>query len=164
MRTELTAERLREALHYEPETGVFTWRTSPGNGLKAGAVAGSSNGNGYLQIRVDGVKHRSHRLAWLYMTGVWPASEIDHRNRVKSDNAFSNLRLSTRSLNLQNQTSALKNNSTGFLGVSQRRKGVFVARIRLDGKSTFLGQFDTPEVAHAAYLKAKMELHPGSVA
>lgn len=164
MKRELSAERLRELLHYDPQTGVFRWVADRHSGIKAGDAAGSPTDRGYTVIGIEGEVYRAHRLAWLYMTGEWSPSEIDHRNLVKDDNAWDNLRLSNRSLNLQNQTKAMKNNHTGLLGVTKRRDRVFIARIRLDGKSTFLGQFETPERAHAAYLEAKRELHPGSVA
>ena len=91
---ELTAERLREVLAYDPDTGVFTWkaRTSPFSRVNVGDVAGNLRRDGYIEICVDGRKHQSHRLAWLYVYGEWPADQIDHINGIRTDNRIANLR------------------------------------------------------------------------
>ena len=157
--SDLTAERLREVLDYDQETGVFTWKIRTHSRVKAGDVAGALRPDGYIQISIDGCLHRAHRLAWLYVTGESPPSEIDHINCVKNDNRISNLRLATRSENLQNQLRAKSNNNTGFLGVSPNL-WKFKAEIQVDGKRRYIGTFPTPEEAHAAYLKAKRQLHP----
>lgn len=150
--------RLKELLHYDPETGVVTWRATRG-GVRAGTVAGSTNHNGYLQIGVDGRDYLVHRLVWLYVHGDWPKHQIDHINGVRADNRIANLREATNAEN--NQNLAIRpHNTSGFMGAcwdSERRK--WLAQIRADGKRKYLGRFDTPEVAHAAYLSAKSELH-----
>src|SRR6202035_4009666 len=98
----LTAERLREFIHYDPLTGVFTWLVLPvcrgprfvgrgPNQVRVGGIAGCvSKSNGYRRIKIGGHPYCAHRLAWLYMTGTWPKDEIDHINRVRSDNRFCN--------------------------------------------------------------------------
>ncbi len=156
----ITVSRLREMLDYDPMTGVFTWRVRRNQNVPAGCVAGSYQTSGYLQIRIDRVKQEAHCLAWLYMTGEWPQHELDHINRIKDDNRWGNLRASTRSLNLLNQTAAMSNNSVGFLGVSRRGKR-YIARLKVRGRSTFLGLFDQPETAHAAYVEAKRQALEG---
>lgn len=75
--TELTAEVLRSKLDYSPETGVFTWRVRAGKAWP-GRVAGSPDSWGHTQIRINTRKYAAHRLAWLYMTGNWPADMLDH--------------------------------------------------------------------------------------
>jgi hypothetical protein len=146
----LTQERLKELLHYDHEIGIFT---------RGGVAAGSSR-KGYVVIRADGKKYPAHHLAWLWMTGGLPSSEIDHRNGVKADNKWRNLRSSTRSLNLQNQRCSRADNRTGFLGVSRYVDRGFVARIKLNGESRYLGTFSDARSAHAAYLQEKRRLHP----
>lgn len=106
--SDLTAERVRELLHYEPATGIFTRRIRTSNRTKVGAIVGADNGKGYLQISVDWRLYSAARLAWLYMTGEWPKEEIDHINRVRSDNRFSNLREATRSSNNCNRRRFVK--------------------------------------------------------
>ena len=154
----LTAERLRELLAYDLETGVFTWRVRKAQHIKAGSVAGYTT-RGYVAIMIDGYSFRAHRLAWLYVNGVFPTAEIDHVNGMKADNRIVNLRSVGRSENLQNQARARSDNRSGYLGVKSHQ-GNFQARITIDGKSRHIGTFATPEEAHAAYVNAKRQLHP----
>lgn len=160
----LTQQRLREVLSYDPETGAFVWLVQPNGRVQVGQAAGNLNPYGYVQIKIDRVLYRAHRLAWLYMNGEWPRQEqIDHINGVRNDNRWKNLREVSRSFNLQNRrTPNRRNASAKMLGVSQRcAGGGFQARIRYNGKEQRLGTFDTAELAHQAYLKAKRTLHPG---
>lgn len=158
--TELTATRLRELFHYGPFTGAFTRLQSRGSAA-AGPVRGIVHPQGYLRFNVDGKIYFAHRLAWLYVHGVWPAGHVDHINGDPADNRIINLREVTRSMNQQNQRRARADSSTGFLGVRNYRGGRFKADIWTDGKTKHLGVFDTAEEAHQAYLQAKRELHPG---
>ena len=157
--SDLTAERLRELLDYDQETGVFTRKVKLCNRVKVGDVAGYLNRKGYIHIRVDGRSHKAHRLAWLYVHGVWPQSGIDHINGIKDDNRIINLREATHSDNQQNLRKPHADNKIGLLGVS-RSQGKFKAQINVDGKVRTIGRFHTPEAAHAAYLEAKRQLHP----
>lgn len=151
--------KLRSILSYEPETGLFRWTSGvrTGNGamrLPPGAVAGTRTSDGYIQIRIEGVLYRAHRLAWLYVHGEWPNAEIDHANRDGTDNRLCNLREATRSQNIAN-TKRRSSNISGFKGVSwSKNAGRWVAFIRIGGRSKYLGYFDTPESAHAAYVAA----------
>ena len=49
----LTAERLRERLHYDAGTGVFTRRVGSGH-ARTGEMAGSVHRTGYVRISIDG--------------------------------------------------------------------------------------------------------------
>lgn len=158
----ITQSRLKELLHYDPETGVFTYLTKPSYRVDIGDIAGCDNGKGYLQIRLDTVLYKAHRLAWLYMTGTFPAYLIDHIDGVKSNNRWRNLREATKALNGQNRRVAHKNNESGFLGVSKRCEGQYRASINNGGVKWNIGTFKTPEDAHAAYVEAKRLLHSGS--
>jgi hypothetical protein len=64
-----------------------------------GAIAGARNGRGYHQIRIGGRPYSASRLAWLYMTGKWPNSEISYINGKPSDTRWANLREVTSSQN-----------------------------------------------------------------
>ena len=114
----LTSERLREVLHYDPESGIFTWIKSSRPGW-VGKVAGSIASGGYLQILVDKHPYRSHILAWLYMTGKWPELEVDHKNRIRTDNSWDNLRQATDSEQCRNRNSTP--GKSGVRGVSPYR-------------------------------------------
>ncbi len=154
----VTYERLKELLHYDPDTGVFTWRVYRARSAKAGYIAGTPDRHGYCKIDILHRKYFAHRLAWLYMYGNFPVNAIDHINGVPSDNRISNLRDVPQSENVLNLRAARSNNTTGFLGVTRSRHR-FHALIAVNGKKHFLGAYATAELAHAAYLKAKRELH-----
>ena len=156
----LTQARLKELLHYDPETGLFVRKFSRG-GTKAGSIAGTINGHGYVQICIDRKIYGAHRLALLYMTGEFPPQDTDHRNGIKIDNRFKNLRPASKMLNQQNRTKAHRNNPQGVLGVGKDRNR-YVARIKHQGKSIYLGGFDTIAEAGAAYQAAKRKFHIGA--
>ncbi|MCU4119319.1 HNH endonuclease signature motif containing protein [Variovorax sp. N23] len=158
-KSDLTAARLRELLHYDPETGVFT-RASGGPGIRIGDVAGSLHADGYVAIMLKGSLYQAHRLAMLYVNGQWPDGEVDHRNGNRSDNRIDNLRNTTATVNQQNRQRATVKNKVGLLGVTVRREK-FRASITVAGKTRYLGDFDTPELAHQAYLEEKRRVHPG---
>lgn len=157
---ELTAERLRELLSYDPETGVFTWRVG-GHGRRSGDVAGCDNGAGYVKIIIDGRNRLAHRLAWLYTHGRWPECFIDHRNGDRADNRIANLRECSPAQNQHNRHRADRGSASGLIGAHrQPHSRRWRATIKAGGKHRHIGTFDTPEAAHAAYLQAKRELHP----
>jgi hypothetical protein len=147
----ITAARLRELLHYDQETGLFTWRVDKGYRIKAGDPAGHDNWHGYLRVRVDGKVYYLHRLAWLYVHGVWPAQEIDHINGVRDDNRIENLREATAKQNSAN-TRRSRRNKSGVKGVHWvARLGKWRATIRICGFNRCLGCFEQLEDAAAAY-------------
>ena len=97
----LTQAELKALLHYDPETGKFTWLEQRGR-QKAGDEAGAySEALGYLLIGINGTRHYAHRLAWLYMTGEWPENVIDHEDRNGANNRFANLKSVTQKRNVQ---------------------------------------------------------------
>lgn len=160
-RDNLTPERLRDLLHYDPEVGDFMWRASR-RGVRPGKT-GNVRPDGYIRIGIDGVNYLAHRLAWLYMTGLWPTIDVDHRDGNPSNNRFDNLRDVTQKTNIENfRTATKRNSSSGLLGVSfHARDNLWRARIRADGKDMVIGYFQTPEAAHAAYLEVKRRKHAG---
>ena len=154
----ITQERLKELLHYDPETGVFTWLVSRG-GRVIGAIAGCKMPIGYVGICVDRKAHLAHRLAWLYIYAVLPPDDIDHINGDRADNRIVNLRLATRGENHQNIRKAHRDSATGYLGVSPW-KGKYKAQITLNGVKHYFGLYPTIEDAHNVYLAFKRLMHP----
>jgi len=139
-RNSLTAERLRELLIYRPDTGFFHWRVNRG-GAKQGDIAGSVSSHGYRRLCIDCIEYRAARIAWLYMHGTWPTKEIDHADRQKTNNVFSNLREVTHKKNLENR-GIPRNNQSGILGVIWLpKKRLWSARIKHNGKTIYLGAF-----------------------
>lgn len=152
-----TAERLRELLHYDAETGVFTWLLPPRNhtrlrGQVAGCVA-----TGYVMIKIDGRKYKAHRLAWLYSHGALPSKRIDHRDGNPFNNKLINLREATQAQNCAN--AARWAGKELPKGVRLTQSGRYQARIRFEGHLINLGVFDAPEAAGAAYLAAAHEYY-----
>src|SRR6266550_6520341 len=154
----LTAERLRELLDYDAETGVFRWRHKRGNGCKAaGSIAGFPDER-YIRIGIARRTYRAHRLAWLWMTSHWPDEEIDHINGVKSDNRWSNLRGATRAQNMRNQ-GPRKDNTLGVKGVYKVSPNRYRVEIRHHGKLFRIGLFKTTEEAREAHGALARQLH-----
>lgn len=153
---DLTAARLRELLTYDAEDGSLRWRATRPK-APAGAVAGSRQRIGYVVIRLDGTLHYAHRLAWLYVTGRWPANSVDHIDGDKGNNRWQNLRDVPHQKNCQNQHRA--QGEAGMLGaVKNTRSGCWRAVITINGKQRHIGTFQNPDAAHAAYLKARAGL------
>lgn len=161
-KTDLTAQRLRELLHYDPATGVFTWLSNRGRTAKRGQQAGNVNKTlGYLMLMIDQRNYYGHRLAFLYVNGAFPAGQIDHLDGNRANNCFPNLRDVPQHINLQNRRSAQSNSKSGVLGVVQRGDR-FSAQTTHHRKSIPLGVFDTREEAYQAFLEKKRELHLGN--
>lgn len=162
-RESLSAERLRQLLAYDAESGAFRWRLNRKGGPRAGAIAAGMSSTGYLRIGVDGNRYKAHRLAWLYMTGAWPVGEIDHINGARRDNRWSNLRDVPREVNNQNRRVSLRPKIGGApLGVhwhSQQCK--WRACVSVANRQIHLGLFETQRAASEAYIAAKRMLHQG---
>jgi hypothetical protein len=137
----LTAKRLRKLLHYDPRTGMFRWRVQKGF-IKAGAFAGCVGRKGYYLICIDRRDYHAGRLAWLYKTGKWPKHDIDYINRDRSDIRWTNLREVTPS---QRRAKARIKNRLGARGVWLLPHGKYAAQIKVNGKRTFLGSFESQE-------------------
>jgi hypothetical protein len=91
--------------------------------------------------------------------GEWPSGEIDHINGVRTDNRVENLRVATRSENMQNTKKPVTNKS-GKKGVSwDKTTGKWRAEIRANGKKYNLGRFKTIEEAFKAHESAADKLH-----
>jgi len=154
----ITQDRLKALVSYDPKTGIFRWNMARRR-CRPGDVTGCRMKQGYIAIRLDDVLYTAHRLAWLYVTGEWPKEQLDHINGDRSDNRIANLREATNAQNAQNRKR--RDNKTGFTGVNKENNR-WKAEIKVNYKKIRLGLFDTPEEAHAAYLKAKHGLHPFS--
>ncbi len=136
----LTQERLKEALHYNKETGAFIRLIKRPN-CGVGDSAGSITANGYLEIGVYGGSYTAHRLAFLYVDGYFPEGDVDHKNGNKTDNTWLNLRHVTRTCNSQN-VAVSKLNSSGITGVGWSKcSNKWAARIVVGGKSWHLGVY-----------------------
>lgn len=151
---QLTFDDVSELLLYEPDSGRLVWKCHMSTRARAGDEAGLIQPGGYRRIGIRGRYYMAHRLAWLLITGAWPEYEIDHVNRVRSDNRSANLREATCAQNKRN-TSRKKPKGA----VYRPKIGKFVSSIRTDNGRIFLGRFDTEEEAQEAYRAAAMKYH-----
>lgn len=146
----ITRDRIFELVSYDPSTGIFLNKNSKGRG-KQGDVAGHLNDKGYRILCLDRKKYRAHHIAWFIVFGFWPA-ELDHIDNDRSNNRIKNLREATHQENMRNK-SIQTNSSTGLKGAF-RKRNKFRSQICIDGKTMWLGTFDTKEEAHSAYCNA----------
>jgi|KBSSwiStaDraftv2_1062776.scaffolds.fasta_scaffold633658_2 hypothetical protein len=154
---ELDQDRLWEVLRYEPDTGKFFWLKRPGGGARTdlvGKQAGCVNDKNYRVIMIDSKEYAAHRLAWLYVYGDWPANQIDHINRNRTDNRIVNLREATGPQNCANAKA--RSSRSGLKGAhwNKRYGGKWSATIHRNGRAQWLGYFSTAKKAHTAYCKA----------
>lgn len=157
----LTQAHVKELLHYDPDTGVFTWikKLTPLSRILIGSIAGSINGNGYRHICIQGKTYKAHRLAWLYVFGKFPNNLLDHINRNRSDNRLRNLREVGYSENNQNHEIS-KRNTSGITGVYWYKPSQkWCAKISSNNKLKHIGYFATIEEAIAARKAAEKEIY-----
>lgn len=152
---EITQASIKSVLHYNPETGKFTWIESS-RGRRAGDEAGCTNCGGYRIIGIEGHLYYAHRLAFLYMTGRWPTNQVDHRDRNPSNNQWANLREATHGQNVINRFRKSKRGlPRGVLPHGKRYRACCIS----EGVRTFSKSFATPNEAHAAYLAMARRIH-----
>jgi hypothetical protein len=157
MRT-LKLERLQEVLHYDPETGIFTWLKVKHRTIRPGDEAGRFSPYGYITVKVDQIEYMAHRLAWFYMTGAWPTDQIDHRDRNRANNRWVNLREATNKQNHENIGLSCRNTS-GIKGVRwDSQRGKWFAFITHHRRMQNLGRFADLDDAIAARRSAETSL------
>ena len=138
----VTIERLKELLSYDKGTGVFTWIACHKHKTNLlGKVAGCLDSGGYVVIKIDGKLYKAHRLAVLYVKGRNFIGKVDHINRTRNDNRYTNLRVTTAAGNCNNK-SLMRNNTSGHPGVYWQKKAAkWRAFIWVGGKEKHLGVF-----------------------
>jgi HNH endonuclease/AP2 domain len=168
------AEFLRQRYSYDPDTGILirlprpqsefpdfaTWRSFMIR-LANKPVTKKSRGYVTISVAIEGKSHycMAHRAIWAMVTGAWPETDIDHKNRVRDDNRWENLRAASDVDNAHNKSICYRNKS-GFKGVHwlpENKK--WRAQIRLNGKVSHLGCFEELEEAASAYRKAAIAAH-----
>lgn len=169
-KNELTQEILKELLHYNPLTGIFTWRERDSkwfahckdqegycktwNTKYSNTIAGckAKKRNVYynnigITLLGERKKCKGHRLAFLYMTGKLPKRQIDHIDHNGMNNKWDNLREVTNQENQKNSTMQ-SNNSSGFTGVHwDGNRNKWKVEIKMKGKTIYGGRFTNKEDA-----------------
>lgn len=149
-----SVEELRQVLEYNPATGIFTWKADRKNAMRVGTIAGTLDAGGRRRITHESRQYYAAWIAWAFMTGEWPVATVDHRNRVRGDDRWDNLRTATRHQNVGNSSRYTGKDLPK--GVSRARDR-YVARIRKGKVPHHLGTFDTIAEAAAAYMVAAKE-------
>lgn len=153
-----TIEYLFEWYSYDSETGILSWKKANPWGKKVGLPIGVKDTKGRLRTNIRGRTVAVHHVCWALYYGVWPKDQIDHENRIKTDNNISNLREATNRQNCRNRQNG--SNTSGYKGVSLKKvTGKYQARIMVDGKMISLGYFDDPMLGGHAYNKAAIKYH-----
>jgi len=143
----LTQERVKQLFNYDADTGVLTWKFTYSARAMKGSIAGCRRQDGRLVLRIDKELYMAYRIIWLWMTGSWPAADIDHIDRDFTNNRWSNLRDVNRSTNLHNKASYGVRHETG--------SSTWIASITVAGKLHHIGSYITKEEAELAYNLAK---------
>ena len=154
----LTVKKINDFLSYVSDTGEFFWKVDRTGGVKAGDRAGSIGQDGYVYIKLLGRRYSAHRLAYLITHGAI-SGDIDHIDRDRGNNRISNLRVCTKSENQRNR-SRCKNGTSGRKGVTWNKSvGRWQAQSKINGKSHYLGVFDSADEAANAYAIFCKEKH-----
>jgi hypothetical protein len=156
----LNQAELKELLRYDPETGLFFWKSNRSSLVRKGDKAGTRNKKtGYITITITRKHYLAHRLAWLYTEGYFPEYGVDHINGNTSDNRRANLRHVTQFCNMQNASMSKKNKS-GYKGVFySKSKKKWLSQITIRKKQISIGQFDDPFEAALARIAVE-DCHP----
>jgi len=152
-------EQLKEILDYNENTGIFIWKNpNPRSHYKSGTKAGGIKPDGYMHVTINKQSYIGHHLAWFYVYGEWP-SKIDHIDGNRSNNAISNLRLTTAYQNSWNMK-ITKRNTSGIKGISwYKATKKWSVEIMAQGKKIFLGRFEDLEFAELIVNEARAKYH-----
>ena len=114
MDQEITYKELHEKFIYLAPEGLLIR-------IKDGKIVGTPTKYGHLKVGINNKSYLVHRIAYCMYYGYWPENDIDHINRIPSDNRICNLREVSRSCNLKNAKISSKNRS-GIKGISWTKK------------------------------------------
>lgn len=166
-KTESMVREILRSISYDPLSGALTWRDRQWirpcvNSRWRGKKVGCEDA-GYVKFslthELGSCTLYGHQAAWVIMTGEWPV-EIDHEDRDGLNNRWLNLRPATRAQNSTN-TCGWKVKPSGLpKGVFlDKRRGRFFSKIGRPPQQQWLGYFENPDDAKAAYDRAATERH-----
>jgi len=157
MITKETEEMIREHLLYE--NGVLYWTNlkrsyrSVSNGKEAGCLTPY----GYIIVKVNQKLIFAHRIVYFLHNGVWPHAEIDHINKIRTDNRIENLRDCSRTQNSWNRN---RKNSKYGRGISwSKDKNKYRVRVNKNGKVVFERCYDDLEFAQLVASEARKKYY-----
>jgi hypothetical protein len=154
---------LRSLFQYDKKTGFLCWRSRADvpkcwNTRYAGTEITGLDRHGYIQVRIGKKTYRAHRVIWAIVRGEWPINDVDHRNGMRNDNRWRNLRSASRSQNNHNRS--VPSRAKLSKGVCIHKKsGLFRAYTCFGKKQISFGYYKTPEAAAKAYALCAPEVH-----
>jgi hypothetical protein len=153
IKNDVSVEYLRKIFDYDPLTGVLFHKKR--HAVLEGSRAGFVMNHGYVGVKIHQRLFLAHRVIWAWVTGVWPELDVDHENLVRTDNRWSNLRVTTRSSNVANSRAR----SNHLKGAYRQRNGKWQSQIQENGRYKYLGTFLTELEANLAYAAAAKLIH-----
>lgn len=156
----ITYNELKEYLHYNPITGVFTQLVGGGRNRKVGTILGRQTTFGYKVVTINGKSYKLATLAYLYMEEKYPDGLLlDHKDTNKANDAWNNIRVATNRQNAMN-VGLNSSNTSGIKGVCwHKRNNSWIAQIRVDGKVKHIGYFRDIKLAEEAIIVAREKYH-----
>ena len=113
----------------------------------------------YARSNVTNGTERSHVFIHNFLMGNSKGLFVDHIDGDGLNNRRCNMRFATHAQNMRNARIRC-DSTTGFKGTNfHKQSGKWMARIRVNDKSNYLGLFTSPEEAHAAYCAASEKYH-----
>ncbi len=149
-------EYLAQLFRYEDGSLIYVRSPHPRKQL-IGTVAGCKNGNGYMQVCIDGVVWLQHRIIWKLLKGETPES-LDHRDGDAANNHIENLRGATHAQN-QHNTKRIRISASGERNIRVQPNGRFRAQVGLNKRQIHIGVFDSKDEAVAAVIAARAKYH-----
>ena len=133
---------LLNLFEYDPESGDIKHKTYKSSQAQAGDTAGCLKSDGYRHLQINGRLYYESRIIWMMMTGEDPGDlYVDHKDRDRRNNRWSNLRLATRPQQMWNRRMPGK----GYCFDKQRQ--MWAVRVLVNGKRLWGGRHPTEELA-----------------
>lgn len=151
---------IKEYLSYNPDTGIFMWiKTKKGVKQINTPITCLSNKDGYIRIGYNRKYYQAHRLAWWFITGLYPPNnlQIDHKDGNKLNNRATNLRLVTPLENQRNKKAHRNGKTNCVYKIAYKHTTSWRARGKLNKKDIHLGNFKTKKEAVEAVKKFDKE-------
>ena len=139
---------LKQVFNYDPLSGLFTR-----DGKPTGCLDRST---GYVVLRYKCQKYYAHRIAFVCM-GLEVPDQVDHKDGVRSNNKWINLRESNNSKNSKN-SSMKSSNTSGSTGVYwSKRDQRWIGEVTIDGKKVYVGRSNYIEEITNKIMKYRAE-------
>lgn len=147
----------------ESSPSCLRWKVGRSFNINPGDPAGTLNNRGYWVVETGGKGYPVNRMVLHILDGFDLSSplEVDHGDRVRSNNKRSNLTAMPKSDNLQNK-GVYKSSKTGVSGVTWKKQaGKWLVQLTGNGRREHVGYFTCLLDAVAARLRAVREAGNG---